>query len=83
MKRWNKEKPTELNGINNNATACDRIPNDTKYTDTGSDTGSDTGTGTDILLKKETKNITSDEINNNIPVLKKILFKSDLIQKKL
>ncbi|KAB1228475.1 DUF6291 domain-containing protein [Chryseobacterium viscerum] len=55
LKRWQKENPTVLNGINKNATACDRMPKNTKYADTGNDIDTGTDTGTDILLKKETK----------------------------
>lgn len=57
LKRWQKEKSTESNGIKKNATACDRMPDDTKHADTDNDSGTDTGndTDTDILLEKESK----------------------------
>ncbi|AZA73542.1 DUF6291 domain-containing protein [Chryseobacterium indoltheticum] len=56
-KRWQKDKPTALNEMPNNATASDCIPEDTKHadSDTVNDSGNDTDTVTDILLEKETK----------------------------
>lgn len=59
LKRWQKEKPTESNGIKKNTTACDRMPDNTKHADNDNDndSGTDTGndTDTDILLEKESK----------------------------
>lgn len=73
LKRWQKEKTTESNGIKKNATAYDRMPNDSKHADTDSDTdtGSDTDSDTDILLEKESK---SDLQSEQVP---KELFQDD------